>query len=221
MIPAGSSAALIARIADSFANYRWCLNIVGPNGGGSVTDLPLHQYEALGRIQTKIPTEIVITERREWDLAQQGFIPFCFRRDTEDACFFSANSCQRPKTFGISKEGREAELNHKLGTQLPYLFMTCRLGHYIKVMQRENIGSWKEQSDLERELNKWINQFVSQQEVVSASVRARRPLKSAKITVSEVAGNAGWYKIDLLIRPHFKFMGTVFQLGLVGRLDQE
>ena len=218
----GSAAfAFATRVADSFANYRWCLNIVGPNGGGSVADLPLHQYEALGRIQTKIPTEIVITERREWELAEQGFIPFCFRRDTEDACFFSANSCQRPKTFGISKEGKEAELNHKLGTQLPYLFMTCRLGHYIKVMQRENIGSWKEQADLERELNKWINQFVSQQEVVSASVRARRPLKSAKITVSEVAGNAGWYKIDLRIRPHFKFMGTVFQLGLIGRLDQE
>jgi len=213
--------AFSTRVAESFARYRWCLNITGPNGGGTVSDLPLHQYEALGRIQTKIPTEIVVTERREWELAEQGFMPFCYRRDTEDACFFSANSCQRPKTFGISKEGREAALNHRLGTQLPYLFMTCRLAHYIKVMQRENIGSWKEQLDLERELNKWINQYVSQQEVVSAAVRARRPLKSAQITVSEVPGNAGWYKIDMRIRPHFKFMGTVFQLGLVGRLDQE
>jgi type VI secretion system protein ImpC len=213
--------AFSTRVAEAFARYRWCLNIVGPTGGGTVDDLPLHDYEALGRIQSKIPTEIVITERREAQIAAEGFVPFCYRRDTENACFFSANSCQRPKTFGISAEGREAELNHKLGTQLPYLLITCRLAHYIKVIQRENIGSWKEQRDLQAELNKWLNQYVSQQSVVSAAVRARRPLRSAKITVSDVVGNAGWYKVDMRIQPHFKFMGTVFHLGLVGRLDQE
>ncbi len=213
--------AFATRVADSFARYRWCPNIVGPSSGGTVEDLPLHQYEALGHIQTKIPTEIVVTERREWEISECGFIPFTYRRDTENACFFSANSCQRPATFGISEEGRQAELNHRLGTQLPYLFVTCRLAHYLKVLQRENIGSWKERQDLERELNKWIGQFVAAQEVISASVRARRPLKAAKVTVSEVPGNAGWYKVDLRVQPHFKYMGAMFNLGLVGRLDQE
>jgi len=218
----GSAAfAFATRVADSFARYRWCPNIIGPSSGGTVEDLPLHQYEALGAIQTKIPTEIVVTERREWEIGEEGFIPFTYRRDSDNACFFSANSCQQPKTFGISEEGREAELNHRLGTQLPYLFITCRLAHYIKVLQRENIGSWKERQDLERELNKWIMQFVAQQEVVSAQVRARRPLKSATIAVSEVAGNAGWYKVDLRVQPHFKYMGAVFHLGVVGRLEQE
>jgi type VI secretion system protein ImpC len=213
--------AFATRVADSFARYRWCPNIIGPSSGGTVEDLPLHEYEALGRIQTKIPTEIVVTERREWAIAECGFIPLTYRRDTENACFFSANSCQAPRSYGISEEARAAELNHRIGTQLPYLFITCRLAHYIKVLQRENIGSWKERQDLERELNKWINQLVSAQEVVSAAVRARRPLKSASITVSDVAGNAGWYKVDLKVQPHFKFMGAVFQMGLVGRLDQE
>lgn len=213
--------AFATRVAEAFARYRWCVNIVGPSTGGTVEDLPLHQFESLGRLQTKIPTEIIITERREFEIANSGFMPFTYRPDTLDACFLSANSAQRPKTYGISEEGRKAELNHRLGTQLPYLFMSCRLAHYIKVLQRENIGTWKERQDLERELNAWINQYVAKQAVVSASVRARRPLKDAKISVSEVKGSAGFYKVDMQIQPHFRYMGAVFHLGLVGRLDQD
>ncbi|MEM6787593.1 MAG: type VI secretion system contractile sheath large subunit [Myxococcota bacterium] len=213
--------AFATRVAAAFARYRWCVNIVGPSSGGTVEDLPLHQFDALGRIQTKVPTEMIITERREFEISNQGFIPFTYRPDTLDACFLSANSAQRPKTFGISEEGRRAELNHRLGTQLPYLFMSCRLAHYIKVLQRENIGTWKERQDLERELQAWIGQYVAKQAVVSASVRARRPLRDAKITVDEVKGNAGFYKVDMKIQPHFRYMGAVFHLGLVGRLDQD
>jgi type VI secretion system protein ImpC len=213
--------AFATRVADSFARYRWCPNIIGPTSGGTVEDLPLHRYEAMGEIQTKIPTEIVITERREHELAEQGFISLTYRRDTENACFFSAHSCQKPKYFGISDEARQAALNHRLGTQLPYSLITCRVAHYLKVLQREQIGTWKERQDLERELQRWINQFVADQESVTAGVRARRPLRKATITVSEVEGNAGWYKIDVQVRPHFKYMGAAFEVGLVGRLDKE
>jgi type VI secretion system protein ImpC len=195
--------------------------VIGPTTGGTVEELPLHEFEAMGHIQTKIPTEICVTERREYEIAQEGFIPFTYRRETENACFFSANSVQKPRTFARTKEGRQAELNYRLGTQLPYLFISCRLAHYIKVIQRENVGSWKERQDLERELNRWINVYVADQEVVSAAVRARRPLRRAKVVVTEVAGNAGWYKCDVQVQPHFRFMGAVFQLDLVGRLDKE
>ncbi len=213
--------AMATRIAESFARYRWCPHIIGPSSGGTVEDLPLHQYEAMGHIQTKIPTEIVVSERREFAIAEEGFISFTYRPDTANACFFSANSVQKPKYFGISKDGREAELSFRLGTQLPYLFIVSRLAHYIKVIQRENIGSWKERNDLEHELQKWLRQYVADQDVVSASVRARRPLRKAQITISDVAGNAGWYKIDLQVQPHFRYMGAVFHLGLVGRMEQD
>ncbi|MBI4699916.1 MAG: type VI secretion system contractile sheath large subunit [Deltaproteobacteria bacterium] len=218
----GNSAfALATRVADSFAKYRWCPNIIGPQAGGSVEDLPLHQYETMGEIQTKIPTEIMLTERREYELSEEGFIGLTFRKDSDNACFFSANSCQKAKYFGQSEEGRAAELNYRLGTQLPYLFIVCRLAHYIKVLQREQIGTWKERADLERELNKWIGQYVADQDVVSAAIRGRRPLRQAKIEVTEVPGNAGWYKVDMKVRPHFKYMGAFFTLGLVGKLDKE
>src|SRR5580700_10595461 len=213
--------AFATRIADSFAKYRWCPNIIGPQAGGSVENLPLHQYEAMGEIQTKCPTEVQISERREFELSEEGFIGLTFRKDADNACFFSANSCQKPKTFGQSAEGKDAELNYRLGTQLPYMFVVCRIAHYIKVLQREQIGSWKERGDLERELNTWIGQYVADMDAVSPAVRGKRPLRQAQITVEDVPGNAGWYKVDMKVRPHFKYMGAFFTLGLVGKLDKE
>jgi type VI secretion system protein ImpC len=213
--------AMAERIADSFAKYRWCPNIIGPQAGGAVENLPLHQYEAMGEIQTKIPTEILLTERREYELSEEGFIGLTYRKDSDNACFFSANSVQKAKYFGQSEEGRNAELNYRLGTQLPYMFIMCRLSHYLKVLQREQIGTWKERADLEHELNEWINQYVADQDVVSPSVRSRRPLRQARIIVTDVPGNAGWYKVDMQVRPHFKYMGAFFTLSLVGKMDKE
>jgi type VI secretion system protein ImpC len=213
--------AMGTRLADSFARYRWLPNITGPQSGGTVDRLVLHQYEAMGHLQTKIPTEIMLTERREYELAEEGFIGFTYCKDTDGACFFSANSTQRPKTFGLSEEGRAAQLNHRLGTQLPYMFIVCRLSHYIKVMQREQIGTWKERQDLEKELNDWLMQYVADMDVASASVRARRPLRKARVAVLDVPGAAGWYRVDLAVRPHFKYMGASFQLNLTGKLDKE
>ncbi|RLA81237.1 MAG: type VI secretion system contractile sheath large subunit [Deltaproteobacteria bacterium] len=213
--------AFATRLTESFAKYRWCANIIGPRGGGAVEDLPVHQYEAMGEIQTKIPTEVLISERREFELAEEGFIALTMRKGSDNACFFSANSIQKPKYFGISKEGKEAELNYKLGTQLPYMFIVNRLAHYIKVIQREHIGTWKERVDLERELNNWIRQYVADMDNPSPGVRSRRPLRQAEVKVEDVEGEPGWYRVTLKVRPHFKYMGAFFTLSLVGKLEKE
>jgi type VI secretion system protein ImpC len=172
-------------------------------------------------VQAKIPTEVLLSERREFELAEEGFIGLTMRKDSDNACFFSANSVQKPKYFGTSAEGREAETNYKLGTQLPYMFVVSRLAHYIKVLQRENIGSWKERGDIERELNDWIRQYVSDQDNPKPEVRSRRPLRQAKVSVEDIPGSPGWYKVDLKVRPHFKYMGADFTLSLVGKLDKK
>jgi len=211
--------AFATRLTDSFAKYRWCANIIGPAGGGSVEDLPVHVFDSMGATESKIPTEVLISDRREFELAEEGFIPLTMRDGSDNACFFSANSAQRPKNFGQSKEGKEAETNFKLGTQLPYTFVVSRLAHYIKVLQREQLGSAKERVDLERELDKWIRQYVADYEA-QAEVRARRPLRQAEIKVSEVEGDPGWYRVEVKIRPHFKYMGAFFTLSLVGKLDK-
>ena len=213
--------AFATRITESFAKYRWAANIIGPRSGGAVEDLPVHLYEALGDIEMKIPTEVLISDRREYELAEQGFIALTMRKGSDNAAFFSASSCQKPKFFGISEVGKNAELNYRLGTQLPYLFIISRLAHYIKVLQREHIGSWKERVDLERELNVWLRQFVADQENPSSEVRSRRPLRDARIKVEDVEGDPGWYRVSMHVRPHFKYMGAYFTLSLVGKLDKE
>jgi type VI secretion system protein ImpC len=216
-----ASFAFATRVADSFAKYRWCPNIIGPQAGGAVESLPLHQYKAMGEIQTKIPTEIQLTERREYELSEEGFIGLVFRKESDNAAFFSANSVQKAKIFADTPEGKANELNYRLGTQLPYMFITTRLAHYLKVMQREQIGTWKERADLERELNLWIGQYVADMDNPAPAVRSRKPLRSAKITVEEVPGQPGWYRCGMLVRPHFKYMGASFTLSLVGKLDKQ
>ena len=154
-------------------------------------------------------------------MADAGFISLTMRKGSDNACFFSANSCQRPKTFGQSPEGKAAEANYRLGTQLPYLFIVNRLAHYLKVLQTEQLGGTKDRADLERELNTWISQYVSAQDVVTPEVRRRRPLRDAQVTVSDVEGNPGWYRVDLKVVPHIKYMGAFFTLSLVGKLDKK
>jgi type VI secretion system protein ImpC len=216
-----ASIALATRVADSFAKYRWAPNIIGPQSGGAVEDLPLHQYEAMGAIQTKIPTEILLTDRREFELSEEGFIGLTMRKENDNAAFFSANSVQKPKYFGGTVEGKAAETNYRLGTQLPYMFIMTRLAHYIKVLQREQIGSWKERIDLEGHLNKWIGQYVVDMDDPAPGVRSRKPLRKASVQVEDVEGQPGWYRCNINVRPHFKYMGATFSLSLVGKLDKK
>lgn len=215
-----ASLTMAARIAESFAKYRWCPNIIGPQGGGSVYGLPLHQYEQGGELKTKTPTEVSLDDRREYELAEQGMIGLVFRKDSDNAAFFSANSIQKPKKFADTAEGNAAQTNYMLGTRLPYMFVITRLAHYMKVLQREQIGSWKSRSDLERELNNWIRQYVSDMPDPTAETRSRKPLRKAKVTVEDVPGAVGWFRCGLAIEPHIKYEGAEFTLSLVGKLDK-
>ena len=214
--------ALVARMAKSFAKTGFAVDIVGPQAGGEVEDLPLHTYEVMGGVkQTKIPTEVLITDRREFELAEQGFIGLVARKDTDRATFFSAYSTQKPATFGKSAEGLQAATNARLGSQLPYLMCISRLAHYVKVLQRESLGQSLERADLERNLNAWISQYVADFDDPAPAVRARRPLRQASINVEDVEGAPGFYRCAIHVRPWFKYNGAAFTLSLVGKLDKE
>ena len=213
--------AFASRLTESHAKYRWCTNIIGPQGGGAMENLPLYLFEKSGQIQTKIPTQVLISERREFELAEEGFIALTMRKGSDNAAFFSANSCQAPKVFANTPEGKEAETNFKLSTQLPYMMIMNRLAHYIKVIQRENIGTWKERGDLENELNVWLSQYVTEMDNPDPETRSKRPLRMAAISVSDVEGDPGWYSVSIKAKPHFKYMGANFTLSLVGKLDKQ
>tara|TARA_Y100001001_G_scaffold164740_1_gene198488 strand:- start:6118 stop:7596 length:1479 start_codon:yes stop_codon:yes gene_type:complete len=216
-----ASYAFAANMSRSFAEYRWCPNVIGPQSGGEVLDLPVYRYLENGETRVHSPTEVMLSDRQEFELAEQGFIGLVARKGTDNATFFSANSAQKPKFFGNSPEAKQAETNYKLGTELPYLFMIDRLAHYIKVLQREHIGSWKTRNDLDRELNSWVRQYVADQDNPPAEVRSRKPLREASIVVTDDEGNPGFYRVEMNVRPHFKYMGSSFTLSLAGKLDKE
>lgn len=211
-----ASFAFASSLTRSFADHGWCVNIRGPQSGGKVEDLPLHHYEAMGETATKIPTEILISDRREFELAELGFIPLSFYKNTDFACFFSANSAQKPKIYLTD----DATANSRLSARLPYLFLVSRLAHYLKVIQRENIGAAKEKDDLQRELQDWIGTLVTEMKDPSAEAKAKYPLSAASIQVTDIADNPGFYNVEMLVRPHFQLEGVNVALSLVSRLPK-
>jgi len=217
---ANASFAMGVNINDSFAQYRWCPNIIGPMSGGGVRDMDVNVIQEDGQDVLVGPVETTISDRREYELSELGFMPLVLKKGSNQAAFFSASSVQKPLFFGNDEEGKQAELNYRLGTQLPYLFIVNRLAHYIKVLQRENLGSWKSRSELENELNKWLRQYVADQESPSPATRAQRPLRKASLTVIDVEGEVGWYSVGLEVTPHFKYMGASFTLNLTSALEK-
>jgi type VI secretion system protein ImpC len=211
-----ASFAFAATMARSFGDHGWCVNIRGPQSGGLVEDLPLHFYEASGETTVKIPTEVLISDRREFELSELGFIPLSFYKNKDFACFFSANSAQRPKKYLSA----DATANSRLSARLPYLFLVSRLAHYLKVIQRENIGAAKEREDLQKELETWIKTLVTDMKDPGADLKARCPLSAASIQVTDIADNPGFYNVEMMVRPHFQIEGVDVSLSLVSRLPR-
>jgi type VI secretion system protein ImpC len=203
----GNPALLVAdRLITSFAAQRWCLHWCGPEGG-LITDLPAVAASGLDPAHARTPLEVLIGETQEQTLAELGLIPVSPGPGGQGACLHSAASCH------LSPTG-------DLGAHLPYLFLINRLAHYLKIIQREQIGTWKERSDLERELGAWLGRLVIDMDDPEPAVRERHPLRSASVTVQELAEGAGWYRIAIAVQPHLTHLGAAFTLALVGRLDR-
>ncbi|MDJ0838736.1 MAG: type VI secretion system contractile sheath large subunit [Acidobacteriota bacterium] len=211
-----ASLAFAARMTESFARHGWCVNIRGPQSGGMVEDLPVFNYVEEGEKKTKIPTEVMISDRVELELAESGFIPLTFYKNTDHACFFSAQSAQKPKKYNKA----EATANAKLSANLPYLMLASRLSHYLKVIQRENIGAAKEKQDLQKELDEWIQRLVTNMPGAGADLKARRPLKHAQIIVEDLPESPGWYDVKMFVRPHFQVEGINVELSLVSKMPK-
>lgn len=209
--------AFATRLNDSFAKYRWCASITGKEDG-AVSGLAFGGQTPAGK--NTIPTEVLIADRRSAELVEFGFLPLTLHKRDETVAFYSSRSIQKLKQFGDSPPGKEAALNHRLGAELAYLMIVNRFSHYIKVMQREHIGSWKNRIEVERELNDWLRQFVSDMDNPTAAVRARRPLRRAKLRIEELEGKGDWYFINLSITPHLKYMGSPFSLTDRGKLEK-
>ncbi len=208
--------AFAANLAKSFVNSGWCVNIRGPQAGGLVENLPIHLYDAGGNKMVKIPTEILIPDTREFEFAKLGFIPLSFYKNRDYACFFSAQSAQEPKLYDDPK----ATANSRISARMPYIFLATRVAHYLKVIQRENIGSAKDKTVLEKELNSWIQQMVTEMKNPGPDVIAQRPLRAAQVNVEDIVENPGFFRVSMKIMPHFQIEGMDINLSLVAQMPK-
>jgi type VI secretion system protein ImpC len=203
------------RLTESFAMYQWCAAIRGVEGGGLVQGLPTHTFQTdEGDVALKCPTEISITDRREKEFSDLGFIPLVHCKNTDYAAFFGAQSAQKAKKY----DQDAANANARLSTQLQYIMAVSRFAHYIKAMMRDKIGSFMSRSECEHFLNQWILQYVVTNDDVGQEVKASRPLKEARIEVMEIPGKPGAYKAVAFMRPHFQLDELTVSLRLVAEL---
>jgi type VI secretion system protein ImpC len=213
---ANSAYAMAVNVNRSFKEFGWCSRIRGVESGGAVEELPVHTFPTDdGGVDMKCPTEIAISDRREAELANNGFMPLLHKKNTDIAAFIGAQSLQKPAEY----EDADATANANLAARLPYLFASCRFAHYLKCIVRDKIGGFKERADMEKWLANWINQYVDgDPENSSEQTKARKPLAAAEVIVEEVEGNPGYYTSKFFLRPHYQLEGLTVSLRLVSKL---
>jgi type VI secretion system protein ImpC len=203
------------RLTDSFAKYNWTVAIRGVEGGGLVEGLPTHTFATDdGDVALKCPTEVAITDRREKELADLGFIPLVHCKGNDYAAFFATQSCQKAKKYDTDA----ANANARLSTQLQYILATSRFAHYMKSIMRDKVGSFMTRGDCETYLNRWIGNYVVDPKNVGPEEKARRPLSEARVDVAEIPGKPGCYRAVAFMKPHFMLDELTVSLRLVAEL---
>ncbi len=207
--------ALGARLTDAFAKYHWCAAIRGVEGGGLVEGLPVHTFKTdEGDVALKCPTEIAITDRREKELADLGFIPLVHCKGTDYAAFFSTQTANKAKVYDTPS----ATANARLSSQLQYILAVSRFAHYLKSMMRDKIGSFMTRQNAQDFLNRWINNYVLLDDNAGQEQKAKFPLREARVDVSEVPGKPGVYRAVAFLKPHYQLDELTISLRLVSEL---
>lgn len=210
--------ALAERIGNAFSEYGWCTAIRGAEGGGKITQLPLHTFASdNGDLHTQCPTEIGITDRREAELSKLGFLPLCHYRNTDYAVFFGGESTQRAKTY----DNTAATANAKISARLPYIMASSRFAHYMKVMARDKVGAFMEAPELEQWLNHWILQYVNNNKTSKQALKAKYPLAAAKVSVDAIPGQPGSYQAVAWLRPWLQMEELTASIRLVANLPKK
>lgn len=216
---ANAAYAMATNINSAFKHYGWCSRIRGVESGGAVEGLPTHTFPTDdGGVDMKCPTEIAISDRREAELAKNGFMPLIHKKNSDFAAFIGAQSLQKPAEY----DDDDATANANLAARLPYLFATCRFAHYLKSIVRDKVGSFKERDDMQAWLNNWIMNYVEPSPgTASEEDKARKPLAAAEVVVEEIEGNPGYYSSKFFLRPHYQLEGLSVSLRLVSKLPSE
>lgn len=206
------------RMTASYASTGFCVTIRGAEGGGKVEGLPAYTFTSDdGAPDMQCPTEIGITDRREAELSKLGFLPLCHYKNTDYAVFFGAQTTQKPKKY----DNPDATANAAISARLPYIMATSRFAHFLKVMARDKIGSFMEASDCSQWLNRWINNYVNGDPKAGPELKAKFPLRAAKVEVKEIPGAPGSYNAVAYLQPWLQMEELTTSMRLVAKIPQK
>ncbi|WP_337028028.1 type VI secretion system contractile sheath large subunit [Pantoea eucalypti] len=206
---------LAGRMISAFEDHGWCAAIRGVEGGGLVKSMPVYNYIShTGEKVLQCPTEVAISDRREKELADLGFIPLVYCKGTDYAAFFAVQSANKPRKY----DSNLANANARLSNQLQYIMTTSRFAHYLKSIVRDKVGSFMSRTECQNFLQNWINQYVVGSDNVGLHIKASHPLREARIEVVDVPGCPGGYRAVAYLRPHFQLEGLTMSLRLVAEL---
>jgi len=210
--------AMATNITRAFKLYGWTTQIRGIESGGAVEALPTHTFPTDdGGVAMQCPTEIAISDRREAELAKNGFMPLVHKKNSDFAAFIGAQSLQKPQEY----DDPAATANANLAARLPYLFATCRFAHYLKCMVRDKIGSSMTKSQLETWLGQWLMRYVDFSPGSSTDeYKAEHPLAEGKVVIEESEENPGYYNAKFYLKPHYQLEGVNVSLRLVSRMPK-
>jgi type VI secretion system protein ImpC len=204
-----------SNIAKAFIKYGWTSSIRGVENGGKVEGLPIHIFKDVsGEMAIQCPTEISITDRREKELNDLGFLPLCYCKNKDYAVFFGGQTLYKAKIYNKS----DATANACLSGRLPYILNVCRFAHYIKSIMRDKIGQYFTRDETESFLNNWISDYVILNPSMSSDVRSRYPLRGANVKVFNKPDNPGSFYAIIQIQPHGQLEGTNVSLRLVAEI---
>lgn len=203
----------------AFGQSRWLADIRGVQrgieGGGLVLGPVSHEFTTDSpEIAAKPITDLVVSDALERQLAELGFISLCACKDTPFAGFFSSPSAQKPQRYNTA----DATANAKMSAMLNYILCVSRFSHFIKIIGREKIGSFKEPEELQRELHNWLMEYVVSNADASLSIKAARPLRAAQVNVRAHPDKPGSYSCTMLLSPHYELDDMQASIRLVAEL---
>lgn len=199
----------------AFDLYGWFADICGTRRDtidcGLVTGVAAAPTETdAPGIINRFGCEVAIPGHIEQDLSQLGLINLNVCKDTSYLAFHSGPSIQSVRQQGSSV----AQMNGRLSSMLRYILCVSRFAQHVKVQVRDRVGSYITADACERDLQSWILGYCLGNDDAPPDMKARFPLREARIEVREIPGRPGSFACVMHLRPHFHLdrVFTTFKL---------
>jgi type VI secretion system ImpC/EvpB family protein len=193
-------------VAQAFNNHAWPADVRGAEtdrlGGGVVTRLAAEPFPT-SPSWFRPSLDVALSDRQERALTAAGLVPLSALPFGQEAVFAGVRSLHIATRFGGPNEA-VANANARFSSQLNSMLCVSRFAHYIKLLGREAVGSFRSAEEIEKRLHDWLQSYVNANLSSTSDVRARFPLVNARVAVREKPGQPGSFACTVQLQPHFQ-----------------